>query len=242
MISRPLLDVQMIGVRAVLSGRAVFDRAEPIVRSADGELFEARRFVGDRVEGEALTEEDLDDLCVGNQATRWPRSVVLHGFTRVWLLRSRFHDAQRLVDELRQRQALEDEQSSFDVWMLVVNEQRAPGVLERWSQDSLRIAGEDLAAGRLQHAAELAERAWLMAPQMTPAIVAMFVHTTRVFGREQRAAGIRAMERNVRGERFDHEVGRELERLCAPPRPAGENARDRWGRESRAVLLRGLGG
>lgn len=213
MEGRKIDGLNAVGAMGAIGGPGLFDRADLILRTEDGQYFHGRRWTSTTVSGSDLPAEDFQALVDCGEASRLPSPLPIPGKAGAWFIRKNFGEHGALREQLDHAKALLHEQVEDTGRLWVVAEDRIQGLRRDWADRSRDHALQLLREKKPGKAALLAERAWLMTPEVTPGIVAFWVLCLQQSGAQAEAEDVRIVERNSRGEAFDRRVEEELRQL-----------------------------
>ncbi len=225
------------------TSKAVFNRAQLIVRGGDGTIVRVQTYTSEgRAQGPELTEKDVDGLIAVGQATELPGAIPLRSGAFLWVLRRDLPRRDAALSTLRSSGLLVGAplDGPQDAKLCVVDEgqSKASELRDRWRDEAMESARKHARQGAWAEASVDAEVAQAVSRGLDPDVLAMQCAAYEGCGRTKRATGLLVMARNSRGEDFAAGVVREIASVRnSSARP--ENAKPRGSSPLRHALSQG---
>lgn len=217
--------IQIDGARAIAGmtpprSKAAFNRAQLVVRGADGHIVQARTYTSDgHAAGPRLEVDELRGLLDSGHAIELGEEIALASGAALWVLRRALPRRDRCLHDLSVGGLLVHQPmpGPDESWLCVVDEsvQRATELRDRWRTEAMLEAKTHALDGdwaRVEIEAEVAQQ---VARGLESEVLALLSLAHEHCGRRQRADGILAMARNSRGSEFADEVAAAVLRLRA---------------------------
>jgi hypothetical protein len=206
---------QVVAAMTPPTSKAPFNRARLIVRAGDGTLVRAQTYTSDgRVEGPALTLEDLQGLVDAGHAVELSASISLVSGASLWVLRQGLPRRDRALQDLQLSGLLVHSPliGLEDARLCVVKEgdPDAAAMLDRWRDEAMAAAKGHAQQGDWDLARIDVEIAQALCRGLDADVLALLSLAYERCDRAERAAGLLAMARRSRGSEFETQVIRAL--------------------------------
>lgn len=205
----------IIGSMCSLSSSSPFGRDAVVLANdehPDVRMILGREQADGSVDGERMTDAEWRDLLGCEEALAFSMPIRAAPGAKCWLLRDAFPGREVAAEELRaQAGAVLHEEARENVLIVVVDEQRAADLLERWSRDAFDHAWRLGQRYQWDHALTFADLAWLTDRSLHLDRVALLVLATEQARGASAAEDLIAFEVNSRPDRPE----RALRRLVA---------------------------
>ncbi len=216
--SIPIQNARVLAAKTPPESKAPFNRALLLVEGAQGGLLWAHTFTSaQRIEGPALTSDEMDALVETGQAIELPEPIPLESATALWVLRPNLPRRDQALSGLRGGSVLTREplEAPGNSWLCLVNE-AAPGASELrdgWRDEAIQKAEDFAREGLWKDAEREAEIAHSVSKCLDPEVLALLALTHEQNDRGSRARGLLQMARRSRGEEFAAQVAEARERI-----------------------------
>jgi hypothetical protein len=217
--SVPVEGAVIIAAMTPPESKAPFNRAQLIVRGADGAIVCAQTYSSDALaEGAALSSEDLQGLMDAGHALAFPELSSLVSGEGLWVLRHGLARRDRALSELRAAGLLVHapiHHGPNDAWLCLVNEgdARASTLRDKWRDEAMRAATKHALDEQWREAEREAEIAQAVCQGLDAEVLAMLSLTHERCDRAKRSEGVLKMARRSRGDEFGDQVIEALQRL-----------------------------